>query len=83
VNDIGNLIPVLSKAIDSYGYDPEILTMGFRFEGMPVIIERFTVTVYDRDDEEIARKVIMWLNGKIAKIGDLASIGDKRNVTRL
>jgi hypothetical protein len=59
------MIPELSETFDCYGYDPEALTLGFRFEGLPVILERRTVPIYDTENEEKARRLVTWISGTI------------------
>jgi hypothetical protein len=66
IKDIGYLIPELSKVIECYRYNPQVISMGFRFEGLPVMVERLRVIVYNTEDRITGRKIVRWLNEKIA-----------------
>jgi hypothetical protein len=65
--DIGNLIPDLAKKVNGYGYDFHGPTVGFRFEDLPVIIERNQITLYAGDNEAQAHRLMSWLKEKLNK----------------
>jgi hypothetical protein len=67
-HDISGLVPKLADAINSYGYDYHGPSVGFRFEDVPVIIERNRVTIYGAFDEETANRVMEWLDNKNAQL---------------
>ena len=66
--DIDKYIPDLAKAINSYGFDFHGPSVGFRFEDLPVIIEKNRVTVFGTFDEAIAHRVMDWLKDKIVQM---------------
>ena len=67
-HDIGEYIPDLAKAINGYGFDFHGLSVGFRFEDLPVIIEKNRITVFGTFDEAIAYRVMDWLNDKMLQM---------------
>jgi hypothetical protein len=75
--DIGDMIPDLAQAINSYGLDSHKPSVGFRFEDLPVIVERNRVTVYGAYEEATARRLIDWLNDKITQLEKAAGGGDE------
>ena len=66
--DVGKYIPDLAKAINGYGFDFHGPSVGFRFEDLPVIIEKNRVTVFGTFNEEIAYRVMDWLNDKMVQM---------------
>ena len=65
-------MPGLSPLIEGCAYHPEGETMGFPFEGMPVVFEKRRVTVFGADTEAKAKRVLDWLDQKVAELGDPA-----------
>ncbi len=59
-------MPVLSKSIVGCGYSPQGDSLGFHFEDLSVLVERRRVTIVGAEDEATARRLMDWLNGKIA-----------------
>jgi len=66
--DIGKHIPDLAKISNGYGFDFHGPSFGFRFEDLPVIIEKNRVTVFGTYDEAVAYRVMGWLNEKMVQI---------------
>jgi len=59
-------MPGLSRAIEGCGYSPQGDSLGFHFEDLSVLMERRRVTIVGAEDEATARRLMDWLNDKIA-----------------
>ena len=51
--------------------------MGFSLEGMPAVFEKRRVTVFGADTEAKAKRVLDWLDQKVAELGDQAKEPEK------
>ncbi len=72
-HDTTSVLPVLSRAIEGAGFNPEGDTLGFRFEDMSVLVERRKVTVYGAGDEATAERVMHWLVSRIDNQGQMGN----------
>ena len=79
--DISTAMPGMSRLIEGCAYNPEANLMGFRVEGMGVIVEANKMTINKAEDEATARNVIDWLRNiiNIGEKGNNGSGGDIEN----
>jgi len=79
--DISTAMPNMSRLIEGCAYNPEANLMGFRVEGMGVIIEAHKMTINNAEDEATAKTVIDWLRNiiNIGEKGNNGSGGDIEN----
>jgi len=63
--DISTAMLGMSRLIEGCAYNPEANLMGFRVEGMGVIVEANKMTINKAEDEATARNVIDWLKSII------------------
>lgn len=59
--DISTAMPHMSRLIKGYAYNPEVNIMGFRVQGMGVIVEAHKITINKAEDETEARMVVDYL----------------------
>lgn len=59
--DISTAMPHMSRLIEGCAYNPEVNIMGFRVQGMGVIVEAHKITINKAEDETEARRVIDYL----------------------
>jgi ArsR family metal-binding transcriptional regulator len=63
--DITPCLPHLSRVIENCGYSPDVKSIAFRFQNMPVVIRSDTITINNMADLETARGFLDWLKEKI------------------
>jgi hypothetical protein len=63
--DITPVIPHLSKVIENCIYNPEVKTLAFRFQNMPVVIRDDIITVNNMQDMETAGALLDWLKSRM------------------
>jgi len=59
--DISTAMPHMSRLIKGCTYNPEVNIMGFRVQGMGVIVEAHKITINKAEDETEARRGIDYL----------------------
>lgn len=62
-------MPDLKAAIEGCAYNPHSKIMGFRYLNRGVIVEARKITINETEDEETAKKVIVWLKGVLTSKG--------------
>ena len=66
--DISTAMPHMSRLIEGCAYNPEVNIMGFRVQGMGVIVEAHKITINKAEDETEARMVVDYLRDMINTI---------------
>ena len=63
-DDIGPAMPALSQSVEGGAYNPQTQVLGFRSQGMGVVVERGCMTIYNVENEVTARTLLDWITEK-------------------
>ncbi|MFC2038496.1 hypothetical protein ACFLUG_01840 [Chloroflexota bacterium] len=60
-NNIGYLMPSLSKEVEKCAYDPEDQILSIRYQEMGISIRPRKIVIYNASDQATAQSVLDWL----------------------